>query len=62
MTEQEKKEYSNYLINNIPNSIYRVFSAKVKLNGKTIREVLISFMENYGKYMNNYEENYDEKE
>ena len=46
MTEQEKKEYSNYLINNIPNSIYRVFSAKVKLNGKTIREVLISFMEN----------------
>ena len=47
--ESETKDKANYLIKNIPSDLYRVFSAKVKLNGKTIREVLINFMSRYGK-------------
>lgn len=50
MEEQNTiRKTSDYLIKNIPSDIYRVFSAKVKMNGTTVRNVLIKHMEEYGK-------------
>lgn len=54
--EEKTTNKANYLIKNIPTDTYRLFAAKVKLNGQTIRGVLLHFIANYGKYMNNYEE------
>ena len=54
--EEKTTNKANYLIKNIPTDTYRLFAAKVKLNGQTIRGVLLHFIASYGKYMNNYEE------
>ena len=46
---KDEAKMSTYLIKNIPQTLYRVFSAKVKLNCETDRNVLIKYMEEYGK-------------
>tara|TARA_R100001443_G_scaffold110213_1_gene122012 strand:+ start:160 stop:318 length:159 start_codon:yes stop_codon:yes gene_type:complete len=38
---------SSYLLKNVPKNIYRHFAGMVKMKGKTIRQVLIEFMEDY---------------
>ena len=47
--QRDETKTSTYLIKNIPQNLYRVFCAKVKLNGETVRGVLIKYMEEYGK-------------
>lgn len=49
MSEQIEAKNANYLIKNIPQNLYRIFAAKVKMNGETVRNVLIKYMEEYGK-------------
>ena len=40
---------ANYLVKNIPQNLYRLFAAKCKMNGVTVRDVLIKYMDSYGR-------------
>ena len=35
---------ANYLLKNIPQNLYRSFAAKCKMNGTTVRAVIINYM------------------
>tara|TARA_Y100000004_G_C8793698_1_gene360353 strand:+ start:450 stop:599 length:150 start_codon:yes stop_codon:yes gene_type:complete len=41
------KQAQDYIIKNIPIMEYRNFAAKCKMQGKTVREVLIDFIKMY---------------
>ena len=41
------KQAQDYILKNIPLMAYRNFAAKCKMQGKTVREVLISFIKEY---------------
>ena len=45
LTTKPDNKPANYLLKNIPQSLYRSFAAKCKMNGTTVRAVLINYME-----------------